>query len=190
MLLPLTIFTTYHKYLPHLPWHLSLTTYHTYHIPLTTLTIYHTYHLTLTTYHLPLTTYHTYHLPFTTLTSYHTYHLPHLPYLPLTTLNLPHLPLVSAQEYFEFQESHRCHIFQTLARKYKAIGPLLIKVEGLVASTNTGKSPKLKHYYAYWEKRIFDSLIKVSFETPSLLPPEHIYTEMNIRICSSFQPPA
>ena len=65
------------------------------------------------------------------------------------------------QEYFEFQETHRSRIFSTLSRKYHAIGPLLIKVEGLVVSTNTGKSPRLKQYYAYWEKRIFDALLKV-----------------------------
>ena len=60
------------------------------------------------------------------------------------------------QEYFEFQETHHSRIFSTLSRKY-AIGPLLIKVEGL-ASTNKGKSPRL---YTYWEKRIFDALLKV-----------------------------
>ena len=75
---------------------------------------------------------------------------------------MSHFFVPFTQEYFEFQESHRCHIFQTLARKYKAIGPLLIKVEGLVAATNTGKSPRLRQYYAYWEKRIFNSLVKVS----------------------------
>ena len=47
------------------------------------------------------------------------------------------------QEYFEFQEIHRSRIFSTLSRKYHDIGPLLIKVEGLVVSTNTGKSPLL-----------------------------------------------
>ena len=71
------------------------------------------------------------------------------------------LPLTVLQEYFEFQETHRSHIFGTLSRKYHAIGPLLIKVEGLVASTNTGKSPRLKEYYTYWERRIFDALVKV-----------------------------
>lgn len=48
-----------------------------------------------------------------------------------------------------------------LSRRYHAISPLLIKVEGLVVYTNTGKSPHLKTYYAYWEKRVFDSLVKV-----------------------------
>ncbi len=27
--------------------------------------------------------------------------------------------------------------------------------------SNTGKSPRLMHYYSYWERRVFDALIKV-----------------------------
>ena len=49
----------------------------------------------------------------------------------------------------------------SLSRKYHAIGPLLIKMEGLVVYSNTGKSPRLKHYYSYWERRVFDALVKV-----------------------------
>ena len=48
-----------------------------------------------------------------------------------------------------------------MARKYRAIGPLLTKMEGLVVHTNTGKSPKLARYYAYWERKVFESLTKV-----------------------------
>ena len=65
------------------------------------------------------------------------------------------------QEYFDQQEAHRSTVMTSLVRKYHAISPLLIKVEGLVVYSNTGKSYRLKQYYAYWEKRIFDSLIKV-----------------------------
>ena len=48
-----------------------------------------------------------------------------------------------------------------LVRKYRAIGPLLTKMEGLIAHTNTGKSPKMHSYYAYWESRVYDALLKV-----------------------------
>ena len=44
---------------------------------------------------------------------------------------------------------------ETLVQKYLSIGPLLIKMESLVANTNTGKSKMLKEYYAYWEHRVF-----------------------------------
>ena len=65
------------------------------------------------------------------------------------------------QEYLDFLRSRRRHEMESLARKYRAIGPLLTKMEGLVAHTNTGRSPALQEYYQYWEKRVFDSLLKV-----------------------------
>ena len=66
------------------------------------------------------------------------------------------------QEFFEYIEQERAKDFEVLARKYRAIGPLLTKVEGLVVHTNTGKSPRLAQYYSHWEKKIFDSLSKVN----------------------------
>ena len=57
---------------------------------------------------------------------------------------------------------HRNNIVETLVQKYRSIGPLLIKMESLVANTNTGKSKALKEYYAYWEKRVFYALNYVS----------------------------
>lgn len=52
-----------------------------------------------------------------------------------------------------------------LSRKYRAIGPLLTKMEGLVAHTNTGRSPKLQPYYAYWENAVYQALTKVCILT-------------------------
>ena len=52
-------------------------------------------------------------------------------------------------------------VLSALARKYHAIGPLLIKMEGLVVYTNSGKSPRLKAYYFHWEKKIFDAIIRM-----------------------------
>ncbi|XP_070572584.1 dynein axonemal heavy chain 10-like isoform X2 [Ptychodera flava] len=69
--------------------------------------------------------------------------------------------LPSAKEYFEHIEKERAHTFETLARKYRAIGPLLTKMEGLVVHTNTGRSPRLASYYSYWERRVYDSLTKL-----------------------------
>ena len=72
-----------------------------------------------------------------------------------------HNLLSSFQEFFEYIERERAKDFETLARKYRAIGPLLTKMEGLVVHTNTGRSPKLAQYYAYWERKIFNALNKV-----------------------------
>ena len=69
--------------------------------------------------------------------------------------------LIFLQEYFEFQGEYRSGVVGSLVRKYHGIGPLLIKVEGLVVFTNTGRSFRLEKYYAYWEKRLFNSFVKV-----------------------------
>ncbi len=65
------------------------------------------------------------------------------------------------QEYFDHIERERMHTFEQLARKYRAIGPLLTKMEGLVVHTNTGRSPRLQAYYGYWEMRVYASLTKL-----------------------------
>ena len=67
-----------------------------------------------------------------------------------------------SQEFFDFQERHQSSVLAMLVRKYHGIGPLVIKVEGLVELTNTGQSERLSQYYQYWEKRMFDSLVKAS----------------------------
>ena len=51
-----------------------------------------------------------------------------------------------------------------LGKKYKLIGPLITKVEGLVFGTNTSRSSKMASYYAYWEKEIYNTILKVLFE--------------------------
>ncbi|PIK48528.1 putative dynein heavy chain 10, axonemal isoform X3 [Apostichopus japonicus] len=66
--------------------------------------------------------------------------------------------LPSCKEYFERIEQERIHTFEVLARKYRAIGPLLTKMEGLVAHTNSGKSTRLHSYYAYWENKVYHTL--------------------------------
>lgn len=83
------------------------------------------------------------------------------------------------QDYYDFQEEHRSSLLNSLSRKYHAIGPLLIKVEGLVVQTNTGKSPRLARYYEHWEKKVFESLVKVRIvETSCTYIPDiyrHVY---------------
>ncbi|RKO97568.1 hypothetical protein CAUPRSCDRAFT_10766 [Caulochytrium protostelioides] len=49
-------------------------------------------------------------------------------------------------------------VLENLVSKYRSIGPLLMKMESLVAGTNTGRSPVLKDYYVFWERRIFAAL--------------------------------
>lgn len=61
-------------------------------------------------------------------------------------------------EFYEQLERQRHDAVDRLVKKYRTIGPLLGKIEEVVAGTNTGKSPQLQTYYSYWERAIFNAL--------------------------------
>ncbi|NWQ92969.1 DYH10 protein, partial [Burhinus bistriatus] len=69
--------------------------------------------------------------------------------------------LPKAKEFFEYVKCERAKDVTHMVRKYSAIPQLLMKVEGRVANTNSGKSPKLTSYYAYWENRIYQVLTQL-----------------------------
>ncbi|NXW05009.1 DYH10 protein, partial [Fregetta grallaria] len=69
--------------------------------------------------------------------------------------------LPKSKEFFEYIKRERAKDVAHMVRKYIAIPQLLIKVEGRVANTNSGKSPKLTSYYAYWENRIYQVLTQL-----------------------------
>ena len=63
--------------------------------------------------------------------------------------------------FYERVDRNRQQRVDILVEKYRSIGPLLIKVEEIVAGVSTGKSPKLSTYYLYWERRIFNAITKM-----------------------------
>ncbi|NWV05799.1 DYH10 protein, partial [Ptilonorhynchus violaceus] len=69
--------------------------------------------------------------------------------------------LPGAKEFFDYVKCERAKDVEHMVRKYSAIPPLLIEVEGRVANTNSGKSPKLASYYTYWENRIYQVLTQL-----------------------------
>ncbi|NXT57793.1 DYH10 protein, partial [Pluvianellus socialis] len=69
--------------------------------------------------------------------------------------------LPKAKEFFEYLKCERAKDVTHMVRKYSAIPQLLMKVEGRVANTNSGKSPKLTSYYAHWENRIYQVLTQL-----------------------------
>ncbi|XP_054248884.1 dynein axonemal heavy chain 10 [Indicator indicator] len=69
--------------------------------------------------------------------------------------------LPKVKEFFEYVKCERAKDVAQMVRNYSAISQLLIKVERRVANTNSGKSPKLASYYAYWEKRIYQVLTEL-----------------------------
>lgn len=62
------------------------------------------------------------------------------------------------QEFYEHIERQRMAVLEGLVKKYRTISPLLGKIEEVVAGTNSGKSPALASYYAFWERAIFNAL--------------------------------
>uniref|UniRef100_A0A8D2LCC4 Dynein axonemal heavy chain 10 n=1 Tax=Varanus komodoensis TaxID=61221 RepID=A0A8D2LCC4_VARKO len=66
--------------------------------------------------------------------------------------------LPGVKEYFEYIKHERARDAEHMARKYTSIGPLLTKMEGLVMNTNTGRAARLVPYYAFWEKKVYQSL--------------------------------
>ncbi|NXS52178.1 DYH10 protein, partial [Brachypteracias leptosomus] len=69
--------------------------------------------------------------------------------------------LPKAKEFFEYVKYERAKDVAHMVGKYSAIPQVLRKVEGRVANTNSGKSPKLASYYAYWENRIYQVLTQL-----------------------------
>ncbi|NXU12127.1 DYH10 protein, partial [Pardalotus punctatus] len=69
--------------------------------------------------------------------------------------------LPGAKEFFDYVRCEQAKDVEHMVRKYSAIPQLLIQVEGRVANTNSGKSPKLASYYAYWENRIYQMLTQL-----------------------------
>ncbi|NXN47775.1 DYH10 protein, partial [Rhinoptilus africanus] len=69
--------------------------------------------------------------------------------------------LPKVKEFFEYVKCERAKDVAHMVRKYSTIPQLLMKVEGRVANTNSGKSPKLSSYYAYWENKIYQVLTQL-----------------------------
>uniref|UniRef100_A0A8C1QBG0 Dynein heavy chain 10, axonemal-like n=1 Tax=Cyprinus carpio TaxID=7962 RepID=A0A8C1QBG0_CYPCA len=69
--------------------------------------------------------------------------------------------LPGIKEFCDFIECERAKAIHLLVNKYAAISPLLTKIESLIMGTSTGKSKRMAQFYAYWERKIFDSLSKM-----------------------------
>ncbi|XP_052412947.1 dynein axonemal heavy chain 10 [Carassius gibelio] len=69
--------------------------------------------------------------------------------------------LPGIKDFCDFIECERAKAMNLLVNKYAAISPLLTKIESLIMGTSTGKSKRMAQFYAYWERKIFDSLSKM-----------------------------
>jgi dynein heavy chain len=55
-------------------------------------------------------------------------------------------------------DAHRQVRLGKLTQRYRSIGPLLVKVEEIVAGTNLGRHPRLRRYYRHWEGRLYNAI--------------------------------
>ena len=75
--------------------------------------------------------------------------------------SLPQDGTMQVSSLYEKLERRRSRRLNQAVRKYKSIGPLLVKIEEIIAFTNTGASPVLAEYYAYWERKIYNAITKM-----------------------------
>ncbi|XP_051787986.1 dynein axonemal heavy chain 10-like [Erpetoichthys calabaricus] len=66
--------------------------------------------------------------------------------------------LFGIEDFFNYMKEERAKEVAYLYRKYKAISPLLIKIESLVLNTDSGKAPKMEKYYTHWEYKVYNAL--------------------------------
>uniref|UniRef100_T1JML4 Dynein-1, subspecies f n=1 Tax=Strigamia maritima TaxID=126957 RepID=T1JML4_STRMM len=68
--------------------------------------------------------------------------------------------VLPAKEFFKVLEKRRERELELLVRKYRSIPPIMTKVEALILQTNTSKAAQFQYYYSYWERRIYNALVK------------------------------
>ena len=64
------------------------------------------------------------------------------------------------REFFRAIANNKNDKIKKIQKLFESTGPLLIKLESLILGTYTGESPKMKLYYAAWEKQMFEILIR------------------------------
>lgn len=76
-----------------------------------------------------------------------------------------HIKPMEVLEFFDMVEVKRMSRLESLVSKSKSLQSPLIKVEELVAGTNTGNSPVLARYYHYWEKKMYNAIAKMTISS-------------------------
>jgi len=77
---------------------------------------------------------------------------------------------LDVSEFYEILDNRRIARVEALVDEYNSIGDsFLLKVEEVVAKTATGTSPILAGYYSYWEKCIYNAIVKMIIQSMSSL---------------------
>lgn len=70
------------------------------------------------------------------------------------------LNVLSCKEFYRELDSVRTVKVSQMKKLFDSIGPTLIKLESIILNTYTGESNKMKQSYTFWEKEMYNSLIK------------------------------
>lgn len=76
----------------------------------------------------------------------------------LFQIHLPDVPpgtLLRCKDFFVAMENNRTERICEILSEYEGVTPVLRKMESVVLGTNTGRSPRMEHYYRYWEQQIY-----------------------------------
>lgn len=64
-------------------------------------------------------------------------------------------------DFFQAVEMQRKDRLNYLVQQYQALKPVLLKIEMVIAETSSGSSSYLVDYYHFWEKRVFNGVVKM-----------------------------
>jgi len=61
--------------------------------------------------------------------------------------------------------TYRVETLRALTGRYASMRPIMLQIESLIAGTNTCASPRLAELYRYWERRLYNSLTTMVFQS-------------------------
>ncbi len=70
------------------------------------------------------------------------------------------LHVLPCKEFYRELDSVRTVKVAQMKKLFDSIGPTLIKLESIILNTYTGESNKMKQSYVFWEKEMYNSLVK------------------------------
>lgn len=70
------------------------------------------------------------------------------------------LTVLPCKEFYRELDSVRTVKVSQMKKVFDSIGPTLIKLESIILNTFTGESNKMRQSYVFWEKEMYNSLIK------------------------------
>lgn len=74
--------------------------------------------------------------------------------------NVSDLNVLPCKEFYRELDAVRTVKVAQMKKIFDSIGPTLIKLESIILNTYTGDSNKMKQSYVFWEREMYNSLVK------------------------------